>query len=143
MSYSIPNSESSGSQSLLSWMSPRASSRTSILSQSRTVSIPVVVDEPSGVDRFSDPFPSTNESQSLLSWMSPRAFRDHATSARIVVMVSIPVVVDEPSGAWSADHTHGSRGAVSIPVVVDEPSGASRGDSSRWSPSGLNPCCRG
>ncbi len=62
------------------------------------VSIPVVVDEPSGEAPESSMTRALQLSQSLLSWMSPRADR-RAVHHIALPSVSIPVVVDEPSGA--------------------------------------------
>ncbi len=85
------------------------------------VSIPVVVDEPSGEGADGPMTVPGGKSQSLLSWMSPRA-RAVRPAPRPRGGVSIPVVVDEPSGASRKERPrHVSR--VSIPVVVDEPSG--------------------
>ncbi len=86
------------SQSLLSWMSPRADRDVCMEVDEYFVSIPVVVDEPSGVYYAVDDAVYGEMSQSLLSWMSPRA-RGVGTPARAARLVSIPVVVDEPSGA--------------------------------------------
>ncbi len=105
------------------------------------VSIPVVVDEPSGVKQ-------------IKTWMASKD------------PVSIPVVVDEPSGgamgrerfrlytsqsllSWMSPRAGGGGGAVrclspvSIPVVVDEPSGGESHGHDGNRPERLNPCCRG
>ncbi len=64
------------SQSLLSWMSPRAIQLAQANPAIVAVSIPVVVDEPSGAWWELSWNAGGRSSQSLLSWMSPRAI-DH------------------------------------------------------------------
>ncbi len=94
------------------------------------VSIPVVVDEPSGVRQSFHQENRNMESQSLLSWMSPRAHAHHGSDTPTDRRVSIPVVVDEPSGARARgrqQRLHAVDVRVSIPVVVDEPSGGADG----------------
>ncbi len=131
------------SQSLLSWMSPRAEVWSELPevhrevsipvvvdepsggtectvkpAEMQKVSIPVVVDEPSGADELRTDTMSEQESQSLLSWMSPRARDEEPCAPPGVARVSIPVVVDEPSGARARRTPRRGRRS-------------------------LNPCCRG
>ncbi len=106
------------------------------------VSIPVVVDEPSGVEEKQYFTTCVERSQSLLSWMSPRAAHFTATSDTIsfesqsLLSWMSPRAFDPPPG-------HDLHLWVSIPVVVDEPSGARSASGPRASASCLNPCCRG
>ncbi len=127
-------------------MSPRAIGREEFSVRAVCVSIPVVVDEPSGVPPVEGRIKIVKASQSLLSWMSPRATVPPFDAVHLAE-VSIPVVVDEPSGvcaaatpcassatsqsllSWMSPRAKhglpivGAIVPVSIPVVVDEPSG--------------------
>ncbi len=155
------------SQSLLSWMSPRAGKIPGRAPRGGGVSIPVVVDEPSGAPAAEAIFRQLCLSQSLLSWMSPRAgrrghhvdgaargsqsllswmsprARAHSSDGAHLDAVSIPVVVDEPSGG-------GSMVTVDVPAKLSQSllswmSPRARPGRRRGLPQlvGLNPCCRG